>query len=116
MTAEMRDIFSKLPIDRPEKCFVNFPGMQVLYRDLRVYQRVALSQLAAKGIVNKSAMEGKLIFLNNSAIPSELMKRIQHANKEDEDLLNLITANLLSFELLGSKGIYNRTNLPRRII
>lgn len=114
-TESLREKFAALNIVKPDKQFLSLPSPQVLYRDLRVYQRAATVQLAAKGLLDPDIMVDGYASLRPTVMQASLRARIEEINGRDGPLINFLVHDLSEFDLNGPKGLYQRTKLPRRI-
>lgn len=114
-TSEIRGELKTLDIVKPENQFLNIPSPQVLYRDLRIYQKTATVHLAAKGIIDPNVMTDSFVTLRSDAIPGSLRDRIDNKNSTDASLVKFLVHRLGTLELAGKDNLYQCTKLPRRI-
>lgn len=112
MPMEMRENFKRLGIVKPDGLFESVPSNAAVFRDLRTFQRVAVSYLAAREIIEQGSLKRGTILCNLKNVPPELSKSILVRNKEQETLVRFLVDEFGSLPLGGSQGLFKRSALP----
>lgn len=116
MPQEVKAQFRELELPHPDRIFIRLPSAGAIFRDLRVYQNAAISQLMAKGVIGREPLkDGRLEFIDG-AIPETLKARISLKNEADHRLLGFLLGPLSTIPLTGSDSIYRKAALPIRML
>ena len=112
MPMDMRETFKQLAIVKPDDLFESVPSNAAIFRDLRAFQRVAVSYLAAREIIEQEPLKRGEIVYNASAVPVELSEGISVRNKEQDKLIRFLVDEFGNLPLGGSEGLFKRSALP----
>lgn len=83
-----------------------------LFLKMEPYQISAINFLSSLDIIDSNLLhEENTIKRTETAIPKTLMAQINLRNREDEQVLNIVTQILLNINLNGPDGLKARTNL-----
>tara|TARA_R110002074_G_C12548406_1_gene666352 strand:+ start:1432 stop:1947 length:516 start_codon:yes stop_codon:yes gene_type:complete len=113
---ELKNKFRALNIEKPHKIFMHLPSPAAIFQDLRLYQNSATIQLAAKGLIDSAELKQGTIQLLDWAIPSELRKRTEERNIQDQGLSSFLVGPFSNIPLRGSASVYRRVGLPTRVV
>lgn len=111
---ELKDRLRGLSISHPDHIFIRLPSAAALFQTIRLYQNVALSQLAARSIIDKTRMLNGEIALDISKIPQNLATAATNKNQTEFGLVGLLVDILKTMPLSGAEGIYRKARLPAR--
>jgi hypothetical protein len=116
MTREVRDDFIQLDIEKPEQKFVRLPSNAAVFQELRIYQNSAVGQLAARGLVQASALRKGNATVDRSVVPRVLRDRVAAKNSAQSALVEFLLGPLSILPLRGRESMYRRAGLPTRVI
>jgi len=112
MPMDMRDHFKGLRVIKPEELFESVPSNAAIFRDLRAFQRVAVSYLAAREILERASLKrGEIAYIGKN-VPSDLAESIEVRNNEQKGLIEFLVREYGSLPLGGSDGLFKRSALP----
>jgi len=114
--ARLKEDFDSLKVEKPQHSFLKLPSTYVLFRDVRVYQTIALRELEARSILRYEHRQGAMVKLVDGSVPTGLMERVDAGCQNNHRLLKFLVEDLASLGALGSDGLYHRARLPRRIV
>jgi hypothetical protein len=114
MPSEIRRNFRTLEIPRPEDQFVQFPSEKTLYREISIFQKVAATNLAAKGLLSRDPYLSGIASLVVGAIPEKLRIDLEKANLEDGKFMEFLVNQLGALDLVGTRGLRALAGLVRR--
>ena len=112
---ELRKKFRELDLKRPEKQFIEYPSISSLFRSIDPYQKAAVKQLAARGLLSKEDLQEGRAILRPESLGAELRQYLDSKIEVKSNLLRLIANGIGELPLEGPKGIYHYTRLPRRL-
>ena len=113
---EMKRQLNELEITKPDKLFVRLPSAAAVFQDLRLYQNSAITQLGAKGILDRTEIAKGNARLNWDACPRTLLEQALRKNKINEGLMGFLVGPFATMPLRGSDSIYRKAGLPLRAI
>lgn len=111
-----REALRELPIARLQDMFIRLPSIASVYQSLLIYQDSALTQLAAKGIVDPSCLKSGLINVAQSDMPSSMLSRAADKNIDDGGVIEFVTGPIAEYPLKGSEGMFRRCGIPQRVV
>ena len=114
LTADIKERFRQLPIERPEKFFVRLPGTASVWQDMQIYQSAALKQLTGLGFLKRDALRDRYASLETSMVPDEIMTQALVQNQTGNSLMRFLTDDVASLPLAGRDGLFKRAGLPSR--
>ena len=82
-----------------------------LFLKMEPYQVSASNFLSSLGIIDHNSLEEGFIKKTSSPFPEELLLQIELRNKENAQVINIITQVLMKINLNGPDGLKARTNL-----
>jgi hypothetical protein len=112
MPMEMREHFKQLAIVKPDDLFESVPSNAAIFRDLRAFQRVAVSYLAAREIIEQGSLKRGAIIYNAAAVPIELSEGIATRNEDQAAFIHFLVGEFGNLPLGGSEGLFKRSALP----
>lgn len=114
MPEAVRARFRELRIPKDEDQFVQLPSAKSLFRDIAVFQRAALSSLAAKQILDPTNYLSGTARLVVSNIPAGLYQHLMASNEADKSFISFLVNTFGAIDLVGSRGLRALTGLVRR--
>lgn len=82
-----------------------------LFLKMEPYQVSASNFLSSLGLIESNLLEEGLIKKTSFYLPEELMSQIELRNKQNAQIINIITQILMKINLNGPDGLKARTNL-----
>jgi hypothetical protein len=116
MPRAVKDKFRDLAIDKPEKIFIRLPSPASVFQDLRLYQNSAITQLAAKGLIDARAFKQGIVKLLATEVPPELLQQAKEKNLHDRGLTSFLVEPFSTIPLRGPESVYRKAGLPTRAI
>ena len=114
MPEVVRRDFREARILRDKDQFIQIPSAKSLYRDIALFQRTALSSLAAKSILDRESFINGTASLIPANVPKRLLSKIGEANEVDAHYMNFLVHKFGSIDLMGARGLRALTGLVRR--
>lgn len=114
LPSAIKDQFRQLKIPSPNDLFIRLPSTASVWQDLQIYQSTALTNLAARGILKKSAIREGQADIELEPIPPELRHRLKEANTEQTSLMDFLVNSLSALPMVGREGFARRAALPAR--
>ena len=102
--------FRRILIKKHSKYEVLENPKRVFYR-LESFQISAFKSLASHDLIDPLEFTKNRILLTNKEIPKKLLDQLEIVNKQNPDLMKLLTEHFSIIELLGNKGLKQRTDL-----
>jgi hypothetical protein len=87
------------------------PEDSLMFSRMEPMQHAALETLAEKTLIDTEEWRAGYVAPTDQPLADELRDRVQTANAAESDLIELITALALEYELLGQNGLKDRTGL-----
>jgi hypothetical protein len=116
LTSPVRKAIRELNIIKPEDEFVNLPSAASIFQDLRMYQNVAVTHLAAKGILKKASLKEGVLSLQRESLPTDLTVSLKSRDETDSKFAEFLVNAWKEIPLRGSQSMYRRIGLPIRAI
>ncbi|MBR0719462.1 hypothetical protein JQ632_36735 [Bradyrhizobium liaoningense] len=114
MPAEVRRVFRSVKIERPADQFVQLPSEKSLYRELAIFQKVAGTNLVAKGLLSRSKyLSGQAMLIVN-AVPDVLRASLHETNEIEYRFMHFLLNEFGALDLAGTRGLRLLTGLVRR--
>lgn len=110
----IKDQFRQLKIPAPHDLFIRLPSNASIWQDLQIYQSTALTNLAARGILKKSAIREGQADIELEPVPPELRHRLREANAGQIPLMDFLVSSLSALPIVGREGLARRAALPAR--
>jgi hypothetical protein len=82
-----------------------------IFFDLKEFQRSAILELVAKGIIDRTDFENGLITLNKSLLPDDFIEFVMNDEFVKSEAYEVISNALPSIEFNGASGLKNRSGL-----
>jgi hypothetical protein len=114
MPEGVRRDFREVHVPRDKDQFIQIPSSESLYRDIAVFQKTGISNLAAKGLFERKSFLSGVATLNIANVPPRLFNQLREANNEQHSLVNFLVHIFGSIELNGARGLRALTGLVRR--
>jgi hypothetical protein len=115
MPDEVRTLFRTLTVEKEREQFVSLPSSMSLYRELAIYQRTALANLAAKAIISKTDYERGWALIRVESVPPALAARVNEENSSQAAFVDFLAHHLGRLPLEGARGLRKLTGLVRRV-
>lgn len=116
MPRVIKDEFRDLEIEKPENIFIRLPSPASVFQDLRLYQNSAITQLAARGLIDLEAFKQGIVKLSATGVPQELLQRAEEKNINDSGLTAFLVGPFSAIPLRGAESIYRKAGLPTRAV
>ncbi|TPQ42774.1 hypothetical protein C2U70_00500 [Bradyrhizobium guangdongense] len=114
MPQEIRRVFRSLHIERPTDQFVQLPSEKSLFRDIAVFQKVAGTNLVAKGLLSREQYLSGTACLQIDEMPDSLHATLRETNSREGAFMSFLVDEFGTIELEGSRGLRALTGLVRR--
>ncbi len=87
------------------------PNAQVLFSRMEPIQKAALSTMAIEGYLDLPAYEKHEVSFLADEVPTVLYEKCMQKNSEEENIISILSAFAIEYELLGPNGLKARTTL-----
>ena len=114
MPDRIRREFRELELPLAKDQFIQIPSAKSLFRDIAVFQRTTISNLAAKGLIQRDAFLKGTAQLNITQIPSTLLNQMRQQNEHQSAFIEFLVHRFGSIELIGPRGLRALTGTRRR--
>ncbi|WP_439602237.1 ABC-three component system middle component 5 [Devosia sp.] len=109
--ADQRVELRALGLRKPRESYENLPDIRTVYRELETYQRVALSRLAAKGLLLREPFaEGEAV-LASERLPSSLKLVVGRATDRYREQIQFMLRVFANLGVDGTNGIFRRAGI-----
>lgn len=96
---------------RSAKSYGNQPEDQIIFNRMEPIQIAAFETLATHNLITPSHLIAHEIQATSAPVPEELVTRVDAANQRDSELMGFLGVLASEYELTGTDGLKNRTNL-----
>jgi hypothetical protein len=114
MPQAMKAKFRAIGILQPDEVFGRLPSTASAYQELRLYQTVAASYLAAKEILRNDLLHKGIALFDSRNVPEDLQAELKQRNAEQMTLVRFLLDEISQIPLTGNESIYRRAGLPSR--